>query len=190
MEGKILSERIKKAAVTEIKKYGFRRFTMDDLAARLKVSKKTIYKSFASKQDLITAILTDEFEQEASRMNAIVAKNDHWFDRLNELVTICAEGRFSPVLLEEASLFFPEQAKLIEKRYSIIKQHYTFLLQEGSHLGHIQSDIDLDLLVIIMDELFNQNCTRILEQSKGISLAQRLEEIKKILFFGVIRREW
>lgn len=190
MEGKGLPERIKKAAVSEIKKYGFRRFTMDDLAARLKVSKKTIYKEFASKQDLITAILTEEFEREAAGMTAISAKNEHWFDRLNELVTLCAEGRFSPVLLEEASLFFPEQAKLIENRYNMIKQHYAFLLQEGARSGHIQADINIDLLVIIMDELFNQNCSRVIDQSKGISLAQRLEEIKKILFFGVIRREW
>ncbi|NLW90378.1 MAG: TetR/AcrR family transcriptional regulator [Syntrophomonadaceae bacterium] len=190
MEGKGLPDRIKKAAVSEIKKYGFRRFTMDDLAARLKVSKKTIYKSFASKQELITAILSDEFEQEAARIATIVAKDEHWFDRLNELVDLCAEGRFSPALLEEANLFFPEQAKLIENRYSIIKQQYTFLLQEGLSKGHIQPDIHLDLLVIIMDELINQNCSRIIEQSKGISLVQRLEEIKKILFFGVIRREW
>jgi len=190
MEGKGLPERIKKAAVAEIKKYGFRRFTMDDLAARLKISKKTIYKSFASKQELITAILSDEFMQEAEKMTAIVGKGDHWFDRLNELVTLSASGRFSPALLEEASLFFPEQAKLIENRYNIIKQHYTYLLEEGSRLGHIQSDVNLSLLVIIMDDLFNQNCNRIIEKSKGMSLDQRMEEIKKILFFGIIRREW
>lgn len=190
MEGKGLSERIKKAAIAEIKKYGFRRFTMDDLAARLKVSKKTIYKSFASKQELIAAILSDEFEQEAAKAIAIVAKDEHWFDRLNELADLCAGGRFSPALLEEASFYFPEQAKLIENRYNIIKQEYTFLLQEGARLGHIQPDVNIDLLVIIMDELFNQNCPRVIEQSKALTLAQRLEEIKKILFFGVIRREW
>lgn len=190
MEGKGLPERIKKAAIAEIRKYGFRRFTMDDLAARLKISKKTIYKSFASKQELITAILNDEFEEERDKIEAIVGKDEHWFDRLNELVSLSASGRFSPALLEEASLFFPEQAKLIENRYNVIKQQYTFLLEEGSRQGHIQSDINLDLLVMIMDELFNQNCIRITEQSKAISFSQRMEEVKKILFFGVIRREW
>lgn len=185
-----MPERIKKAAITEIKKYGFRRFTMDDLAARLKISKKTIYKAFASKQELITVILNDEFAGEREKIAAIIGKDEHWFDRLNELVTLCASGRFSPALLEEASLFFPEQAKLIENRYHVIKQQYTFLLEEGARLGHIQSDINLDLLVVIMDEIFNQNCIRIMEQSKAISLEQRIEEVKKILFFGVIRREW
>jgi len=190
MEGKGLPERIKKAAVAEIKKYGFRRFTMDDLAARLKISKKTIYKTFASKQELITAILTDEFTQEAEKMTTIVEKAEHWFDRLSELLTLCSAGRFSPALLEEANQFFPEQAKLIENRYNIIRQHYTYLLEEGARLGHIQADVNIHLLVMVMDELFNQNCTRIIEQSKGMSTEQRVEELTKILFFGTIRRDW
>lgn len=190
MEGIGVQERIKKAAVAEIKRYGFRRFTMDDLAAKLKISKKTIYKSFSSKQELITAVLNDEFRQEGEKGAAIMAGTEHWFDCLNELISLYASCRFSPVLLEEASVFFPEQARIIEDRSSIIRQQYARLLEEGFNQGHIQSDINLDLLVNIMDELFNQNCTRIIEETKGLSLQQRIEEIKKILFFGVIRREW
>src|SRR5215212_5743915 len=43
--------------------HGYSRFTMDDLAAELGMSKKTLYRHFAGKDEIVGAVLRD-FSQE------------------------------------------------------------------------------------------------------------------------------
>src|SRR5690242_10425008 len=43
--------------------HGFRRVSMDDLAADLRMSKKTLYACFPSKSSLVEAVLKDKFNE-------------------------------------------------------------------------------------------------------------------------------
>jgi len=50
------------AAVVEFSRHGFRRVALDDVARRAKVSRTTIYRRFAGRDELITAIIDRENE--------------------------------------------------------------------------------------------------------------------------------
>jgi len=50
------------AARREFFVHGFRRVSMDDLAAELRMSKKTLYASFPSKSSLVEAVLKAKFD--------------------------------------------------------------------------------------------------------------------------------
>jgi len=52
-------QRIVEAARTHFFSHGFRRVTMDDLAAELAISKKTLYAYFPSKTALLEDVLAD-----------------------------------------------------------------------------------------------------------------------------------
>ena len=52
-----MKEDITQKALTYFMQYGFKTFTMDDLANSLGISKKTLYEQFASKNDLVEATL-------------------------------------------------------------------------------------------------------------------------------------
>ena len=52
-----MKERIMAATMEEVNIHGLK-FTMNDLAKRLKISKRSLYENFPSKQDLIDSILT------------------------------------------------------------------------------------------------------------------------------------
>jgi AcrR family transcriptional regulator len=48
-----MKNKILESAIRQIKKYGIRRFTMDDIAQDLRISKKTLYQHFSSKNQLL-----------------------------------------------------------------------------------------------------------------------------------------
>ncbi len=48
------------AAVIEFERHGFRRVALDDVARRAKVSRTTIYRRFAGRDELVTAVLDRE----------------------------------------------------------------------------------------------------------------------------------
>ncbi|MDQ2751975.1 MAG: TetR/AcrR family transcriptional regulator, partial [Bacteroidota bacterium] len=53
-----VQERILEKAEELFKKYGVKSITMDEIATRLGISKKTIYQSFADKNELVLQIFT------------------------------------------------------------------------------------------------------------------------------------
>ena len=52
-----MKQEIVKSALNDFTQYGFKTFTMDDLARKLGMSKKTLYEYFPSKNDLVEACL-------------------------------------------------------------------------------------------------------------------------------------
>src|ERR1700744_6209438 len=54
------TELILDAAVVEFQQHGFRRVALDDVARRAKVSRTTIYRRFASRDELVAAVIDRE----------------------------------------------------------------------------------------------------------------------------------
>jgi AcrR family transcriptional regulator len=62
-------EAILNAAVVEFERHGFRRVALDDVARRARVSRTTIYRRFANKDELVAAVI----ERENVRLFAAIA---------------------------------------------------------------------------------------------------------------------
>ena len=57
-----MKEEIVKRALNDFIQYGFKTFTMDDLANKMGISKKTLYEYFPSKNDLVETTLDSALE--------------------------------------------------------------------------------------------------------------------------------
>ena len=80
---------ILRCSVESFTKYGSKHFTMDEIAQTLGISKKTIYKYFKGKEDLVMAsvkVLTDEF---AFEVEQIIKENQ---DPITSIVLIYENG--------------------------------------------------------------------------------------------------
>lgn len=60
--------RIIQAFAEELKENGIK-FTMDDLARRLGISKRTLYEYFSSKADILDALIEDAFAEVDKKTN-------------------------------------------------------------------------------------------------------------------------
>src|SRR5690349_24938165 len=67
------SDRIVAAARAHFFAHGFRSVTMDDLAAELGMSKKTLYAQFPSKTEPLQAVLLAKFRSIETDLDAIMA---------------------------------------------------------------------------------------------------------------------
>jgi AcrR family transcriptional regulator len=65
-----VATRILDAAVIELEQHGFRRVALDDVAKRAGVSRMTIYRRFAGRDELITAVI----DRENARLFANIAE--------------------------------------------------------------------------------------------------------------------
>ena len=67
-----MKEDIVKRALNDFMQYGFKTFTMDDLANKMGISKKTLYEYFPSKQDLVDACLDYALEMSCTNVTTFV----------------------------------------------------------------------------------------------------------------------
>jgi AcrR family transcriptional regulator len=77
-------ERILAGAVAQIEDFGVRRFTIDDLARRLGISRVTIYRRFAKKSLLLESVLLYELNRILGEIDARVARCETLEARLVE----------------------------------------------------------------------------------------------------------
>lgn len=119
--------------------HGFRSVSMDDLAAELGMSKKTLYVSFSNKTALIEAVLKDKFgevevdlEQLAKEQVANVEMALHQF--LSCLQRHTAE--IQPAFVRDIGRETPELFQLIEqRRRELIRRYFGGLFEDGKKAG-------------------------------------------------------
>ncbi len=117
---------------------GFYKTTMDNVAAELKMSKKTIYKFFPSKEDLIMAIVKYFMNSMKSKIVPVLNSNKNAIEKLEELMKILAKTtvRINPQTLDEMRRHFPHLWNEIDKfRTDMMFGNITKVIDQGKAEG-------------------------------------------------------
>src|SRR5438309_11304043 len=77
--GSSTAQRIVAVARAHFFAHGFRSVSMDDLAAELGMSKKTLYAHFSSKTALLEAVLADKFASVEAKLRKVAHEHPHDF---------------------------------------------------------------------------------------------------------------
>ena len=148
------TDRIVQAARRHFFLHGFRGVTMDDLAAELGMSKKTLYACFESKTALLQAVLRAKMADVEADLTQIGAdpRGDH-SKALEELLA-CVQrhgGEVQAAFIRDVRRETPELFEMVEKgRRAIMKKHFTRILEQGRRSGVIREDISVELVIEIL----------------------------------------
>lgn len=175
---------------------GLLTFTMDEISRYFHVSKKTLYRFFPTKDDMILHI-SGIF---ASRIEAFVKRKldrietqgpDAFVPLITELI-----GRFGSILLSVPASLFAEleskspliYARIDHIRSSIVKNSFGRILEAGKRMGKVRADIDADLVSYIYAGMLRQIISR-----RSLEPAYAPYEVYltviKILFQGILAPE-
>ncbi|MDQ6813749.1 MAG: TetR/AcrR family transcriptional regulator, partial [Bacteroidota bacterium] len=90
-------------------RFGFRRVTMDEIALKTGMSKKTIYQSFENKDEIVDAVVEEHINKSCGICESHCAKAENAvheiflnIDTIQELV-----GEMNPMVFEDLEKFFP-----------------------------------------------------------------------------------
>ncbi len=176
-----MREKIIHSAMEQIQKYGFRRFAIGDITADLGISSKTVYKYFAGKDEIISAVCTSFVDTEKERVLKILTAEGAWPDKMTAIA--CMEPAKNELLAIELKKHFPDEWKKIIDMQDFLSQHKKKFMEQGVASGDIRPDINFDLLDTIMqtciEALFNLD-------TSDLSTKQVLEEFRNVVMYGII----
>src|SRR5690606_13151549 len=150
-----------KLSISKFTRFGSKRFSMDDLAAELGISKKTIYEHFNNKEELISESLIYFLEnvkteirkaEEREKENPLQCVIEYYKIGLKEMRS------FNPSFLFGLKKYYPIAYKNFEDfRKEIVYGRIHSLLKKAREMKQIREDVNLGLICELyflrMDEI-------------------------------------
>jgi AcrR family transcriptional regulator len=149
-----IAERIVLAARAHFFAHGFRSVTMDDLAAELGMSKKTLYAQFPSKTELLRAVLLAKFRSIETDLDAVMACSAKDASAALHQLLACMQRHteeIRPPFVRDIRRESPELFELVEeRRRDLIQRYFGRIFDQGRRAGIIRKDISSELIVEIL----------------------------------------
>jgi AcrR family transcriptional regulator len=126
-------------------RYGVRSVTMDDVARELGMSKKTLYQSFANKDDLVLEVSKAHIELEKNEFGQVEANSEN---ALEELFTItkCVRvsmQRVNPSLLFDLQKYHPSAWDMfLDFKFNFIRAMVERNVTKGIAEGYYREELD------------------------------------------------
>lgn len=155
--------RIVEAARRHFFAHGIRSVTMDDLAAELGMSKKTVYAAFPGKRDVLRAMLLEKFRNVEADLEKVTrgASSDVLAALHNLLACLRRHTEeIQPPFVRDIRREAPELFNMIEKRRRrLIQRHFGRIFEAGQRAGIIRKDMAtrlmIEMLVGVTDAIVN-----------------------------------
>jgi AcrR family transcriptional regulator len=181
-------ERILGKAHELFNRFGFRRVTMDEIAAKTGMSKKTIYQIFATKDEIVDAVVEALLEKSVILCEAGLENADNALQEILATIDMVKElmDEMNPVVLEDLEKFYPAVfAKFFRHKYDYIFKKVKKNLERGISEGLYREELNVDVITKFRIE------TMFIPFNPGIfpygkyNLAQVEIEILELFLYGV-----
>ncbi|QMT16841.1 TetR/AcrR family transcriptional regulator [Planococcus maritimus] len=184
-----MKNRIIQAFIEETRNNGIK-FTMDDLAKRLGISKRTLYENFSSKLEILETIIDQAFTEYNSRAQAI--REDDALDlqeKIHQLIVLIPNHNdfFDLRVLEQLKRYYPEQWQRVDRemnQWEDLKQ----LLEQGMETGLIKQQ-NIDLLMKMILNVVNISLDQQFFSEQSISIKEAVEAMSELLIDGFVKSE-
>ena len=134
-------------------KYGFKKVTMDEIAQEMGISKKTIYKFFSSKKNLVLSIINLKKQEVNNYLTNLMKDTElDFISKLKRLMNFIGTVtvRLTSPIAKDIQKNFPEVWNdLMEHRKQNTLKVFTALINEGIKENVFRDDIDEQLVVLI-----------------------------------------
>ncbi|QNB46535.1 TetR family transcriptional regulator [Thermanaerosceptrum fracticalcis] len=190
-KGSPIRERIIAAFIELSKSKGFYRVTMDELSAQAGVSKRTIYRYFTSKEEVIEAVIDSIIQRVAREMDRVMAEAHTPAELIAQaLQNLYLHGHdlvFNPLIMEDLRSRYPHFWKKIdsyrmEKAQNLIK----------AILSKSDKDLTREIDPRIMSTAFLAAIQAVVNPEftlkNGLTLQDALNQVVDLFTCGFIRQ--
>ncbi len=193
-----LRRRIVQYALPRFFAKGFRAVRTEDLASALGISKKTIYRLFRDKKEILRAAVRIHLEAIDRELTATFDLPEANFrQQMGTVFRVWSErlAPIEPVFLTDLFRLAPEVWEEIDAfRTERVFPRLVGAIQTGIREGYVRSDVDVDLLVRLLFATLRRAVTPEALSELQAPLSAIIRHIQILLFQGLLtdkgRRAW
>ena len=183
---RLLKNKIIEATIEVFNRKGIK-FTMDDIAAELGMSKKTIYNTFRDKQDLFLSTVDYCFDKiKESEKEVLEDDSLATLDKLRRLLGVMPEG-YKDISFEKLSILktrYPKIFVKVQERLETGWEATLMLINQGIKEGVIRP-VDTALVKTMFEATVERFFMSDVLVNSKMSYTEGLEEVVNILIDGI-----
>ncbi|TGE20396.1 TetR/AcrR family transcriptional regulator [Hymenobacter aquaticus] len=144
-----IKDRILVAAIELFMRNGIRSVSMDDIATHLAMSKKTLYKWFENKDQIVLAVMQSRLTREEGDCEQAFATGSNAIEAMFNLVTWHKEmlASIHPSIFHDLQKYYPQAWLLFEQhKNTFILEKILTNLGRGMAEGLYRADLDVEVL--------------------------------------------
>lgn len=188
-EGMTMKETILQGTLVAFNQKGVK-FTMDDLAKLLGMSKKTIYTVFRDKEELLLSLVDYLFDgiKEAEQK---VLEDDSLstVDKIRQILGVMPDS-YKEIDFRQLYMLkdkFPNIYEKVENRLETGWENTIMLINKGIEEGVIR-DIHVPIVKMMLESVLEQFFQRDVLVSNGITYQEALDEVVEIIMLGIAKK--
>jgi AcrR family transcriptional regulator len=185
-------ERILDLAKDRFFKMGFNKVTLDELSSELGISKKTMYKFFVSKDDLVKTIVWLMLKRIEKEVHRISGENKPFVHRLAELILYIGKtvGSLSKSFQQDMKRFAPmiwEEAEKYRREHIVNKVAEMIRLAKKENV--FRSDINDEVIVMMLTSCYQNILTPEVLAEHSFSPKEAMYTIFHVIFEGALTEQ-
>lgn len=188
-----LKSRILEAARQYFFANGFSKTTMEEFAQSMGMSKKTIYKLFPSKDDIIREITREKLQSiHQGCIQCQNNKSDDFMQRVRNITSfISAEMRsLKPQFYIDLQKTMPHLWKEVDEfRSQRVYEDFSALIREGVEIGVFRKDVNVEVLVLMYGNAMQSIINPETLSTLPLNASQAYDAIVDIIFGGVFTEQ-
>ena len=170
---------------------GLRAITTQAIAKRARVSKKTLYLAFPSKDALLEAIVLSLIEEHLNRWDRILEREALAIDRIQASLRFVSE--FIPLiqqqLINQVQSVAPQLWETIDAIRMKRLRRMAALISEAQREGHLRGDIDPDHWTLLLMGTVGAVLTPTVLLRTGIPLSDLFRSLQIIYYTSLLTDE-
>ncbi len=181
-----VKEEIMNAVLEEFQDKGLK-FTMDDIARHVGMSKKTLYEIFRDKDTLFDEMVAHTFSKIKEEERKVLDNPELSTVEKIRKIMIVLPGRYENLNVKQIALLeqkYPKVYRQIQKRLESDWEPTIALLREGMEAGQIRR-ISIPVLKAMIEGTIGQFFSTDVLSGETVSYAQALEDMMDIIMHGI-----
>jgi AcrR family transcriptional regulator len=188
--GAVRREQLFDALVELLLAEGFAHLTLDDVAARLRCSKRTLYALAASKEQLVRAAVVHFFRGATRRVEAAVAACDDAAERVGAyLRAVATELAPASARFFDDVAGFPPAAEVYERNTRAAAERVQQLVADGVSTGAFRA-VHTGFVADVVTATMVRIQQRQVATSVGLDDAEAYERLAELLLHGLKNAPW
>lgn len=130
-------------------RYGIKSVTMDDLARQLGISKKTIYKYFEDKDELVRTMMESKLSEDRATCESCSQDSDNAIDELFNISRFVVEhiSNINPTVFYDLQKYHPDAWKLMQDhKWDFILSNFRENIQRGIAEKIYRDNINVEII--------------------------------------------
>lgn len=143
-----MEKRIQQESFRLFKKHGIHYVTMDMIAENLGISKKTIYKHFSGKKEILMACMTEHVDERSELIDRIIEDSPNVIHGMIDMVQSSTQqmSETNPIMFKELARYYPQIFEsIIKNREKEAYEQFFNIISEGKNKGLFRTNLNTDI---------------------------------------------